>query len=599
MNTVPSNNLFREIIVDNFAGGGGASNGIELATGRGVDVAINHDPDAIAMHKTNHPTTEHYAESVWDISPREVVKGRAVALVWLSPDCKHFSKAKGGKPVEKAIRGLAWVAIRWAATVKPRVIMLENVEEFKTWGPLAGDKPCQKRKGRTFKSFINALKRQGYQVDHKELRACDYGAPTIRKRLFLIARRDGQPIIWPKPTHGHPDSKEVKAGKLLPYRTAAECIDWSIPCPSIFDRKRPLAENTMKRIARGIQRFVLDNPEPFIVSYYGPKKGEDFRGQSLHKPLATQTTENRFALVQPFITEHANASNQRNMPSDEPLRTQCAGVKGGHFAVVAPVIARQFGNSIGHSPLTPLGTITPGGGGKSQLIMPFMTKFRAGSTGFKLTEPVHTICAGGESKRPGTAITQGLVTAHLTQHYGGGYTGAGQPLFKPVPTVTSIDHSALVTSNLIKLRGTNAGSKTDEPMHTITAGGMHIGEVRAFILKYYGTNIGHKVDEPLQTITAKHRFGLVTVKGETYQIVDIGMRMLQPHELFKAQGFPDDYIIDVDHTGKHYPKFKQVARCGNAVPPPFAEHLVKANLPEMCQGGHLFDEARTRRRVGS
>lgn len=589
-------NLFREIIVDNFAGGGGASTGIEMATGRSVDIAINHDPDAIAMHKTNHPTTEHYAESVWDIRPQEVVKGRPVALVWLSPDCKHFSKAKGGKPVEKKIRGLAWVAVRWAATVKPRVIMLENVEEFQTWGPLNGDKPCQKRKGHTFKSFVNALERQGYQVDWKELRACDFGAPTIRKRLFLIARRDGQPITWPKPTHAAPDSLPVKAGKLLPYRTAAECIDWSIPCPSIFDRKRPLAENTMKRIARGIQKFVLDNPEPFIVSYYGPKKDDDFRGLPLTQPLPTQTTENRFALVEPFIatlahgegsgktkrwgsgvreieqplptitasggyalvapfiTEHANASNQRNMPAEEPLRTQCAAVKGGHFAMVAPVIARQFGNSIGHSPLSPLGTITPGGMGKSQ-----------------------------------------LVTAHLAQHYGGGYTGAGQPLFKPVPTVTGIDHNALVTSNLIKLRGTNTGSKTDEPMHTVTAGGLHIGEVRAFILKYYGTNIGHKVDEPLQTITAKHRFGLVTVKGETYQIVDIGMRMLQPHELFKAQGFPDDYIIDVDHTGKKYPKHKQVARCGNAVPPPFAEHLVKANLPEMCQGGRLYDEGRTQR----
>lgn len=558
-------NLFREIIVDNFAGGGGASTGIELATGRSVDIAINHDPDAIAMHKTNHPTTEHYAESVWDINPRDVVKGRAVALVWLSPDCKHFSKAKGGKPVEKKIRGLAWVAVRWAATVKPRVIMLENVEEFQTWGPLNGDKPCQKRKGRTFKSFINALKRQGYQVDWKELRACDFGAPTIRKRLFLIARRDGQPITWPKPTHGAPDCLPVKAGKLLPYRTAAECIDWSIPCPSIFDRKRPLAENTMKRIARGIQKFVLDNPEPFIVTCN--HSGDHFRGQALNEPmktitasrdahglvspilspfiatlahgegsgktkrwgsgvreleqpLPTITASGGYALVAPFITEHANASNQRNMPIDEPLRTQCAAVKGGHFAMVA---------------------------------------------------------------------------AHLSPQYGGGYQGAGQPLFKPVPTVTGIDHNALVTSNLIKLRGTNTGSKTDEPMHTVTAGGLHIGEVRAFILKYYGTNIGHKVDEPLQTITAKHRFGLVTVKGETYQIVDIGMRMLQPHELFKAQGFPDDYIIDVDLNGKKYPKHKQVARCGNAVPPPFAEHLVKANLPEMCQGGHLYDEARTRR----
>ena len=542
--------LFREIIVDNFAGGGGASTGIEMATGRSVDIAINHDPDAIAMHKTNHPDTEHYCESVWDINPREAVNGRPVALVWLSPDCKHFSKAKGGKPVEKKIRGLAWIALKWAATVKPRVIMLENVEEFQTWGPLIDGKPCPKRKGRTFESFKNALRRQGYIVEHRELKACDYGAPTIRKRLFLVARRDGQKIIWPKPTHGDPKSKEVKSGKLQPWRTAAECIDWSLPCPSIFERKKPLAENTLKRIAKGIQRFVIDSPEPFIVKCNhtsNKSKYDTFRGQSIDEPLHTITQRHGFALV-------------------------------------SPTIARQFGASVGHKATDPLGTITPGGMGKSQLVAAFlsrigqtggnghyindandslttvttkaehllvsafMTKFRNGSVGFSLKTPLHTITAGGDQKRLGTANTQGLVTSHL-----------------------------------IKLKGSNIGQKVDEPIHTITAGGLHFGEVRSFLLKYYGTNIGHKPDQPLQTITAKHRFGLVTVAGEDYQIVDIGMRMLQPHELFKAQGFPDDYIIDVDHTGKAYPKAKQVARCGNAVPPPFAEHLVRANLPELCQ----------------
>ena len=528
--------LFKEIIVDNFAGGGGASTGIEMATGRSVDIAINHDPDAIAMHKTNHPDTEHFCESVWDINPREAVNGRPVALVWLSPDCKHFSKAKGGKPVEKKIRGLAWIALKWAATVKPRVIMLENVEEFQTWGPLIDGKPCPKRKGRTFASFKNALRRQGYIVEHRELKACDYGAPTIRKRLFLVARRDGQKIIWPKPTHGDPKSKEVKSGKLQPWRTAAECIDWSLPCPSIFERKKPLAENTLKRIAKGIQRFVIDSPDPFIVV-----NTTDNPPQSIFSPLKTVTT-------------------------------------GNHHYLVTPTIARQFGASLGHKITDPLGTITPVGMGKSQLVAAFLTRIgQTGGHGHYINDP----------NDPLTTITTKaehlFIAANLCKHYGGGYTGPGSALTKPVPTVTSVDHTSLVTSHMIKLKGSNIGQQVNEPIHTITAGGLHFGEVRAFLLKYYGTNIGHKPDQPLQTITAKHRFGLVTVAGEDYQIVDIGMRMLQPHELFKAQGFPDNYIINVDHTGKAYPKAKQVARCGNAVPPPFAEHLVRANLPELCQ----------------
>lgn len=354
--------------------------------------------------------------------------------------------------------------------------MLENVEEFKTWGPIVDGKPCPERKGKTFQSFVRALERQGYKVEFKELRACDYGAPTIRKRLFMVARRDGLPIVWPTPTHGKPDSPEVKSGKLEPWRTASECIDWSIPCPSIFERKKPLAENTLKRIAKGIQKFVIESDKPFIVSE-----------------------------VTPFITEHANASSQRNMAFNEPLRTQCAGVKGGHFA---------------------------------------------------------------------------LVSAFLAKHYTG---VVGAPMDTPTPTVTTVDHNALVTSHLIKMRGTNIGHGADEPAHTITAGGLHLGEVRAFLLKYYGTNIGHPADQPLQTITTKERFGLVTIRGVDYQIVDIGMRMLQPRELFKAQGFADDYIIDVDPSGKPISKNKQVARCGNAVPPPFAKALVEANLPELCE----------------
>lgn len=283
---------FSGLYIDNFAGGGGASTGIELGLGRPVDIAVNHDPEAVAMHDINHPHTRHYCESVWDVDPRAITGGRPVDLCWFSPDCKHFSKAKGGTPVSKKIRGLAWVALRYAATVRPRVIMLENVEEFVTWGPITRDgRPCPQNKGRTFASFVNALRRHGYQVDWRELRACDYGAPTIRKRLFLIARRDGLPIVWPEPTHGDPASAEVKTKRLKPWRTAAEVIDWSIPCPSIFNRARPLAENTLRRIARGLQRYVIEAQQPFIVG-------------------------NRAA----WITECANGSSQRNMPANQPLR---------------------------------------------------------------------------------------------------------------------------------------------------------------------------------------------------------------------------------------------------------------------------------------
>ncbi|MEH6711604.1 MAG: DNA cytosine methyltransferase [Paraglaciecola polaris] len=478
--------LFNEIIVDNFAGGGGASQGIYQATGRHVDIAINHDQDAIDMHEINHPETEHHCESVWDITPREVVNGNPVALAWFSPDCKHFSKAKGSKPVNKNIRGLAWVALRWAATVRPRVIMLENVEEFKTWGPLLKDgKPCPDKKGTTFQAFVNALNRQGYQVEFKELRACDFGAPTIRKRLFLIARRDGQKIKWPKQTHAEPLNPLVIKGKLKPWRTAAECIDWSVPCPSIFDRKKPLAENTMRRIAKGIQRFVIDNPEPFIVNN-----------------------------VAPFITEHANGSSQRNMRGNEPLRTICAQVKGGHFA---------------------------------------------------------------------------LVTAFIAKHY---TKDTGAILDRPTPTVTTVNKNSLVTASIIKFRGTNIGHKADEPMHTITAGGNHLGEVRAFLIKYYGNEKdGCALNEPLHTVTGRDRFGLVTIHGQDYQIVDIGMRMLTPRELFNAQGFPADYIIDVNKDGKKISKAKQVARCGNSVCPVVAQALVNANMPELAaHNAEIFNQ---------
>ncbi|WLD56918.1 DNA cytosine methyltransferase [Salinispirillum sp. LH 10-3-1] len=538
--TTPQMGLYvDELLVDNFAGGGGASTGIEAALGRPVDIAINHDLDAVSMHTVNHPHTRHYCESVWEVNPREITYGLPVGLAWFSPDCKHFSKAKGGTPVSKEIRGLAWVAVRWAATVRPRVIMLENVEEFMTWGPIVDGKPCKRRKGQTFNAFINALKRLGYAVETRVLRASDFGAPTIRKRLFLVARCDGQPIVWPEPTHGDPAAKGFKQSGLKPWQTAADIIDWSIPCPSIFGRKKPLAENTLRRIARGIQRFVFDNPKPYIVRIGQQGFGGDGMQYSIDSPLTTITTK----------AEHC-------------------------------------------------------------LVVPHITKFRNGSTGTSMDEPLHTITAGGDMGRPGTPTTMGLVTALLAKHYGGGYTGAGSELTDPLHTVTTTDHNALVAASMVKLRGTNIGSELDSPLHTVSAGGTHhalvtshivkmknnqdaqsvteplptltmrdhVGEVRAFLIKYYGTNVGHSLNEPLQTVTTKDRFGLVVVKGELYQIVDIGMRMLEPHELFAAQGFPADYIIDRNAEGKPRPKYQQVARCGNSVCPPVAAALVQANM---------------------
>lgn len=576
---------FDELIVDNFAGGGGASMGIEMATGCQVDIAINHDIDAVRMHEVNHPHTKHYCESVWDVDPVDVCAGRPVGLAWFSPDCKHHSKARGGKPVEKNIRGLAWVVRRWVATVKPRIVILENVEEFQDWGPLSpspeGDfYPCPKRKGRTFKNFVKMLKSYGYQVDWKELRACDYGTPTIRKRLFLVARCDGMPIVWPRPTHGDPASAEVIAGKLKPWRTAAECIDWSVPCPSIFERKKPLAEATCRRIAKGIMRYVVNSAEPFIVT-----NTSGHPGARIDQPLRTITTGGHHALVTPFITEHANASNQRNMPADAPLRTQMAQVKGGHFAVVAPTLVQVgYGERKGQSPRVPgldkpLGTVVAGGG-KHALVTAFMAKHYTGVVGSDLRDPLATITGVDHNS---------LVTANLV-HMGHGEGKKGGKRFshgvrgveKPLNTVTASGATAgLVTSHMVKLRGDNVGSRVDEPLHTISAQGTHHAEVQAFLIKYYGTDQDPQLGKPLHTITTIDRFALVTVRGELYAIVDIGLRMLTPRELFTAQGFPLDYVIEHDGKGKIFTKTAQVARCGNSVCPPLAEALVRANYAEM------------------
>ncbi len=601
--------MVAELLIDNFAGGGGASTGIEAAMERPIDIAINHDLVAIAMHKVNHPHTKHLCESVWDVDPVKECAGRPVGLAWFSPDCKHFSKAKGGKPVEKSIRGLAWVVLRWARMPKwqrPRIIMLENVEEFITWGPLIEKDgkmyPDAAKAGQTFNAFINALKKQGYKVEYRQLRACDYGAPTIRKRLFLIARCDGQPIVWPEPTHGDPKSEAVKSGRLKPWRTAAECIDWSIPAPSIFERKKPLAEATQRRIAKGIMKYVVNAADPFIVTYYGDKGGGEFRGGPLAEPLRTQTTENRHALVVPYLTEHANASKQRVMPIDEPWRTICAQTKGGHFALVSPLLVHSAHGEKGtngskrwgkgsHELKDPLQAIT--GKGNQALVSAFLTKFRTGSTGSALTEPIHTLTAGGEPERPSTGNVMGLVSANLIRNMG---KSVGARMDEPARIVLAGEKDALITSHLVKLKGTNIGQDEREPLHTVTAGGLHFGEVRAFLIKYFGCGENSRdLRDVVPTVTAKERFGLVTVHGEEYQIMDIGMRMLTPRELFRAQGFPDSYIIEKgcftdDFSGskelflRPITKTEQVAKCGNSVCPDMAYALVRANMGVRSMG---------------
>ena len=484
-----------ELIIDNFAGGGGASTGIEMAVGRSVDIAINHDPDAIAMHRANHPHTRHYCEDVWQVDPSEACAGNPVGLAWFSPDCTHFSRAKGGKPVDKNIRGLAWVT-----------------------------KPIKERAGETFDGFIKALtagiphdhpaftemcatleispdspeaagleQGLGYNAEYRILRSCDYGAPTTRTRFYLIARCDGKPIVFPPPTHGN--------GKgLKPYHTAAECIDWSIPAQSIFERDKPLAENTLRRIARGIEKFVINNPEPFIVTVN--HSGEGFRGQKADEPLGTVTAKNGYGVVAPTLIQYHSET-----ASDE-VRGQ------------------------------------------------------------ELNEPLMTV---------DTSPRYALSVAHIMKNYGGNYQGAGSGADKPLDTVTAHDHNSIITAHILTMRNNMDGQPADEPLATITAGGSHHAEVQAFLVKYFSNGTPKPVDSPLDTVTTKDRFALVTIHGEEYIITDIKMRMLQPRELFNAQGFPENYIIDHDDSGRPYPKSKQVT-------PPVPAELVRANLPEMCGG---------------
>ena len=647
--------LGNELIIDNFAGGGGTSTGLEQAFGRPVDIAINHDPEALAMHAANHPHTMHLCESVWEVDPIKVTGNRPVGLVWLSPDCKHFSKAKGGKPVEKKIRGLAWVALRWAAKCKPRVIMLENVEEFKTWGPLliAADgsaKPDPAKKGKTFNSFIRQLRAHGYSVDYREMRGCDHDTPTIRKRFFLVARRDGIAIQWPEPTHGAPDSIGVRAGKLLPYRTAAECIDFSLPCPSIFERDRPLAPATLRRIAKGIMRYVVDAADPFIVGQGGPVYGG--KPVSANQPFGTLTTENHRAVVLPTIVPVTHQGGDRTESIDEPFRTITGAHRGEKALGVATLVQVGYGEREGQAPRAldiekPLGTVvgeskhalvsavlvdaahgevSPGGvkrwgtgahdveaplgtvtaSGNKAVATAFLAKHYTGVVGSDLADPIGTVTACDHHSLVTAFLTEhanasnqrvmpadaplrticaqvkgghfSIVSAHIQRDMG---ASVGHAADAPLGTVTAGGggKSALVTSNKIKLRGTSTAAGTDEPLGTVSAGGQHHAEVRSFLLAYYGASETHSLTDPLNTVTSRDRFGLVTIQGQDYQIVDIGLRMLQPRELFRAQGFPDDYIIGDDPAqGLKLTKSAQVRMCGNSVCPPMAKALIRANF---------------------
>ncbi|EPY2703886.1 TPA: DNA cytosine methyltransferase [Yersinia enterocolitica] len=622
--TVARPDLQDGLVVVGFAGGGGSCEGIKQALGYEPHIAMNHNPVAMAMHAINHPRTLHYPEDIFSVDPLISTGGLPVLLGWFSPDCRHFSKAKGGTPVKKEIRGLAWVVLRWALAVRPRFLMLENVEEFRGWGPLLTDsqgnhRPDPARKGETFKAFIDMLgtgidgnhpaltevceflkidingpeaaklvSGLGYNVDHRELKACDYGTPTIRKRLFVVGRCDGEPVVWPEPSHGEPNSASVLSGMLQPWRTAAECIDWSQPTRSIFGRKKDLADNTLRRIVKGLQRFVIDNPDPFIVRLGQTGFGGDRLQYPLDQPLTTITSKAEHLLLEPYAVKcnHTSTKSKYDCFRGQSLRDPLQTITRTHgFAIAAPVVVRQFGNSTANDINTPLGTVTAGGGGKSQ-----------------------------------------LTCAHLAKHYGGNYTGAGININQPLHTITTVDHHALCTSHLVQLRGTcRDGKPITEPVPTLTAGGNHVGIINAFLTKYYGTGGSVDLSEPIHAVTTKERFGLVENNFDVepltdeqrynawncarlvdhfsdspddwplfpaprpqylsvgeYIIVDICMRMLIARELYNASGFPPDYIIDRDIDGTLWPKSEQVARCGNAVPPPFAEALVRANMPELC-----------------
>ena len=571
-----------EIIVDNFAGGGGASTGIEIATGMAVAIAINHDPAAILMHKTNHPYTEHFQASVWDIDPVAVCRGRRVGLAWFSPDCKHFSKAKGAALVDRKIRGLAWITLRWAAKVRPRVIILENVEEFQTWGPVRKGKPVKKLAGTTFRKFIDQLTELGYTVEYRELIAADYGAPTSRNRFYMVARCDRKPIVWPKPTHS-----KTGADGLPKWRCASEIIDWSLPCPSVFASKaqimdkyglkavRPLAKNTMRRIIRGVDKFTIRSGKPFIVQ----QKFQN-AAQNIEKPLTTVTAVGAHELCKPLLAPVTvtNTSNSVGGTVGAPVHTVTTA---GNQMLVTPFLAECNHSGGGHiAPVTDAHkTITAKhtGGIVAPALIQYHTEQTEHVRASGLGTPIHTVDASNR---------YGLTCANLVEYYTG-----GRPLDvqDPMHTVTSHDREAVVAAHVVKFKGDNLGHGADEPMQTVTTSAGEFAVCKAYLAKMRsGDDLGHwpeiraLLNEFCGYALADDDVLLLEIGGALYYIADIGLRMLSPRELYNAMGFPPDYIIDRDYEGNKYKKSAQVARCGNAVCPPVASALVRANLPEWC-----------------
>lgn len=672
------------LILDSFAGGGGASTGIEMALGRSPDIAINHNPAALALHQANHPETLHLSENVYKVDPLDYVRGRHIGLAWFSPDCKHFSKAKGGKPVERNIRDLAWIIPGWIERIQASggsvdVVILENVEEFQTWGPLIeterGLMPCPDSRGQTFAKWCKKLRRLGGKIEHRELRACDFGAPTIRKRLFIIVRFDGQKIVWPAPTHGKPDDPDVIAGRKKPYRWTAEVIDWSLPCPSIFDTSdeifakhglravRPLAGATMSRVARGVERYVLKSEKPFLVvcNHQG-----GFRGQGVDSPLNTITAaRDAVGLVTPSVIRFNTGATGHDLR--EPLATITANSfkkrPGGAapLGIVAPVLAAYYGEGAGstdrsasvtdplHTVVTenrhalvaptlvqtgygeregqaprvldiaaPLGTVVAGGV-KHALAVPTLVGCggRAGQSRPRGgDEPLATITAKADA-----CVVAAFVAQHNNDSRRDGGVNPGRPADEPMSTITSVPQQGVISAFISRQFGASVGHGVDEPSATITAGVNKSALVTPFMQKYYGTGDGARLDEPAHTVTTKDRFGFVEgelgwppftevvaararqvaaflrahgawderefvtleITGETFTIVDIGMRMLTPRELFSAQGFPADYVIDLDYKGKPLPKSDQISCCGNSVSPPVAAALVAANCNHMSE----------------
>lgn len=578
-----------EIIVDNFAGGGGASTGIELAAGRPVTIAINHNPAAILLHKTNHPYTEHLQASVWDVDPVEVCRGRPVGLLWASPDCRHFSKAKGASLVDRKIRGLAWIVLRWAGTVRPRVIMLENVEEFQTWGPVRKGKPVKKHIGRTFRQFISQLRDLGYAVEHREMVAADYGAPTTRKRFVLIARCDGQPIVWPEATHGPRDSEAVKSGKLKPWRSAAEIIDWSVPGYSVFASKseikekygvnavRPLAKNTLRRIIRGVDKFTIKSGEPFIVEC---NHSGDGHTRSAEEPINTVTRKYTGGVCEPLLAPLTvtNTTNSVGSTVGDPVHTITSA--GNQLLTAANLIqyhTEQSEKVRGQGMDDPLMTVD--GSNRYGLTCANLVEYYGNGNPLDLTEPLHTVTSRDR---------EAVVSAHI-QKYFGGVTGAEAT--EPLPTVTSVDHNALCGAHMVKFKGQEVGTSPADPLPTVCAksGSGGFAECRTVLVKAYsGKDLGYwpqvrdLLNEHCGYSLAEDEVLLLIIRGVAYYIHDITLRMLMPRELYNATGFPIDYIIDRDWQGNEYKKTDQVARCGNAVCPELAEALVRANLPEWC-----------------